>query len=349
MHVSRCVYTALVTTLRPKPIAAKLLIEIYSYAIQQSRSQRVSLKLSVAAIVKNEADSLLEWIAYHHVIGVHNFLIADNDSSDGTSEILDALADHGLVQRLRYPTPESGNVQMPAYTALLAHARSNCDVIAFIDADEYLLPMDGETSLLPLLEQLFSNPDVSALGLNWANFGSSGALFAEDGFVIDRFTKRAKPSFGVHYHIKTLARPERVKGFANPHFVHLSSGRYIDATGADITPHHKHGKGLSSNIIWTGARINHYATKSLEEFLIGKSRRGSATKKARVKHKKYFTSHDRNEEECLLAKQFSPLMRAEYERLTKLIEAKLGQLEEKSQSTSRWRALTQRFLNKSTG
>lgn len=307
----------------------------------------MSLKLSIAAIVKNEADSLLEWIAYHRVIGVQHFFIADNDSNDGSSEILGALAEHGLVQRLRFPTPESGNAQMPAYASLLVRARGNCDLVAFIDADEYILPMDGSTSVIPLLEQLFSNPDVSALGLNWANFGSGGALFAEDGLVIDRFTKRAKPSFGVHYHIKTLARPERVTGFANPHFLHLSCGRYIDATGSDITPHPKHGKGLSSNIVWTGARINHYATKSLEEFLIGKSRRGSATKKARVKHKKYFMSHDRNEDECLLAKQLSPTVQAEYERLRKLIEAQLNQPAGKLGSAFRWKALTQRLLQKS--
>jgi len=303
----------------------------------------VSLKLSIAAIVKNEADSLLEWIAYHRVIGVHSFFIADNESNDGTTEILEALAEHGLAQRLRFPTPKSGNAQMPAYAALLARLRGECDVVAFIDADEYLLPMDETTSLLPLLEDLFSDLNVSALGLNWANFGSSGALFAEDGLVIDRFKKRAKQSFGVHYHIKTLARPEKITGFANPHFIHLSSGRYIDATGSDIEPHPKHGKGLSSEIIWTGARINHYATKSLEEFLLGKYRRGSATKKLRVKHKKYFSSHDRNEEDCILATQLSPLVQAELERLRGLIEPRLNLAAEKQ--SFRWKTLRRRVFS----
>ncbi|CAM4095761.1 glycosyltransferase family 2 protein [Bordetella tumulicola] len=306
------------------------------------------MKLSIAAIVKNEADSLLEWIAFHRVIGVQSFFIADNDSSDGTSEILEALAEHGIVHRMRFPTPEAGNAQMPAYAALLAYACGKCDVLAFIDADEYLLPMDGSTSLLPLIDQLFVSPDVSAVGLNWANFGSGGALFAEDGLVIERFTKRAKQSFGVNFHIKTMLRPERGVKFANPHFVYLSEGRYVDATGADITPHPKHGKGLSSEIVWSGARINHYATKSLEEFFVGKSRRGSATKKARVKHKKYFLSHDRNEEECFIAKQLSQAVLAEHEKLRELIEATLSQPEKKSTATSRWYALTQRFRQKNT-
>ncbi|OZI56386.1 glycosyltransferase family 2 protein [Bordetella genomosp. 4] len=304
------------------------------------------MKLSVAAIVKNEADSLVEWIAYHRVVGVEFFFIADNESNDGTSEILEALAAHRLVQYLRFPTPKNGNAQIPAYAALLARARDQCDVVAFIDADEYLLPMDGSTSLIPLLERLFRNTNISAVGLNWANFGSGGALFAEEGMVIDRFTKRAKHDFGVHYHIKTLARPDRVVGFANPHFALLSNGRYVDATGIDIVPHPKHGKGLSSNIIWSGARINHYATKSLEEFLIGKSRRGSATKKTRIKHKKYFTSHDRNEEEDLIATQFSAAVKAEYERLTKLIETTFDRVGGPLQTPSRWRTLAQSLLQK---
>ena len=310
----------------------------------------MSLNLCVAAIVKDEADSLLEWIAYHRVMGVQRFFIADNESTDGTTEILEALAQHGIVHRMPFTTPTegTGNVQMPAYAALLSQLRGQCDIAAFIDADEYLLPMDGATSMMPLLERLFADPEISALGLNWAIFGSGGALFAEDGFVIERFTKHAKQSFGVHYHIKSLVRPERIDHFVNPHFVKLSSGRYVTATGADYVPHPKHGRGLSDQIVWTGARINHYATKSLEEFLVGKSRRGSATKKARVKHKKYFTSHDKNDEECLVAKQFIPALQAEYDRLEQLLKATTTIQNESTPNPppSRWKALTQRLLQK---
>lgn len=307
------------------------------------KSQRVSLKLGVAAVVKNEAESLLEWIAYHRVIGVENFFIADNDSTDGTGEILEALAEHRLLKCYRFPTPGNGNVQMAAYSMLQRQAIGDCDVVAFIDADEYLLPMDGGTSIIPLIENIFSDSEISALGLNWANFGSGGALFSEDGLIIERFTKHAKLNFGVHHHIKTLVRPEKIESFANPHYIHLTSGRYVHTTGVDIIPHPKHGKGLSSDIVWNEARINHYATKSLEEFLTGKSSRGSATKKARVKHKKYFTSHDKNDEECLLAKQLTSIVLAEHHRLTTLIDARLKNGMDKP---SRWKSLARCLLKK---
>src|SRR5690606_38053373 len=70
-------------------------------------------------------------------------------------------------------------------------------------------------------------------------------------------------------------------------------------------------------------RINHYATKSLEEFLVGKSRRGSASKEGRIKHKRYFLSHDRNDEECPMARRFSAATLTEVERLSTLIAPQL--------------------------
>jgi glycosyltransferase involved in cell wall biosynthesis len=273
------------------------------------------VKLSVAAIVKDEADTLLEWIAFHRVIGVDGFFIADNESTDGTRELLHKLARLSIVDILPFKTPDDGNAQIPAYSALLQRARGKCEILAFIDADEYIMPTDGKLSILPFIEHHFSDQDVSAVALNWANFGSSGELFASEGLVIDRFFRRAKLEFGVHHHIKSLVRPDRVSGWLNPHLAILDGGRYVHASGKDIEHHPKHGRGLTLEIDWEGARVNHYATKSLEEFLIGKSRRGSASKKSRIKHKSYFQRHDRNDESCLIARQFVPAVLQEIKRL----------------------------------
>ncbi|WP_196787378.1 glycosyltransferase family 92 protein [Burkholderia pseudomultivorans] len=277
------------------------------------------LTLGLAGIVKNEIEGILEWIAYHRVLGVSKFFIADNESTDGTREFLSALNAHGLVDVIDVPTLPNGKPQLPAYASLLNLARGKCDVLAFIDADEFLLPTDGDATILPLIENIFKNPDISALALNWANFGSSGELFASDGLVIDRFTRRAKQTFNVHYHYKTLVRPECGVDFFNPHHVNLKRGRYVTAVGDDLVYHERHGAGLTNSVLWEAARVNHYATKSLEEFLLGKSQRGSASKEGRVKHKQYFVGHDRNDEECLLAKRFSKATQAEMNRLSALV------------------------------
>lgn len=44
------------------------------------------LNLYIAAIIKDEYSGLLEWIAYHRVLGVTGFMIADNGSRDGSTE-----------------------------------------------------------------------------------------------------------------------------------------------------------------------------------------------------------------------------------------------------------------------
>lgn len=278
------------------------------------------MRLAVAAIVKNECDGLLEWIAFHRVVGVSHFVIADNGSDDGTRAVLAALARLGEATLLDFPTIGAEKPQLPAYAAILRKCPRDIDLLAFIDADEFMLPMDGAETLLPLMEQVFAGDDVSALALNWAIFGSGGQLFAEQGLVIERFTHRARQSFGVNHHYKSVVRPQCVAGFENPHQVNLLRGRYVDASGRDLRDHPKHGGGLSAEVVWSGARVNHYAVKSLEEFVVGKSRKGSATQHGRVKHKAYFIGHDRNDEQCEIASALAPRVKEEMARLEARIE-----------------------------
>ena len=277
------------------------------------------LKIGIAAIFKNEYEFVLEWLAFHRVVGFDHFIIADNGSDDGTHELLTILSKLGLVTVLDFPTIGEQKPQLSAYSRMLSLRPSNIDALAFIDADEFILPMDGSDSILPLMERLFSPKDVSAVALNWSTFGSSGHLFAEKGLVIERFTKNAAQLFGVNHHYKSIVRPDRVERFVNPHHARLWWGRYVDTRGLDVAPHPKFGKGLSSEVVWNGARINHYAVKSLEEFVLGKSRKGSATKEGRIKHKAYFDLHNRNEEPCDLAKEFLPRVKQDMALLQDMI------------------------------
>lgn len=205
------------------------------------------------------------------------------------------MAQVGLVNVINFENPHEERPQLPAYTYMLKVCPSDVDLLAFIDADEFIFPMDGTESIRPLCEDIFSNPGVSALALNWATFGSSGHVFVKPGLVIDKFTKMAEMNFGVNNHYKSIVRPRSVDFFENPHHAKLNSGRYVDSNGNDVVCHERHGHGLSRTVVWTRARINHYAVKSLEEFIVGKSRKGSASRASRVKHADYFYRHDKND------------------------------------------------------
>ena len=278
------------------------------------------MKLFIAAIVKNELNALLEWIAYHRVLGVNGFIIADNGSNDGTRELLGSLAKLGIVTIIDYPTVGAQKPQLPAYEKILRTCPRDVDLLAFIDADEFLLPLEQE-QLIPTLQGWFADDSVSAVALNWSNFGSNGETFAAEGLVIERFTKRAPQTFNVNHNFKSIVRPARTERFFNPHYANLRYGRYIDVQGNDLVLHPKHGNGVSAEVIWNGVRVNHYAVKSLEEFLLGKHLRGSAATVNRVKHKAYFKAHDRNDETCLLAAALAPRVKAEMAALGERLEA----------------------------
>lgn len=274
------------------------------------------MKLAIAAIVKNEADSLVEWLAFHLSVGASHFLIADNESSDGTYELLEPLASSGLVTLVSVTTGDEPP-QLAAYQKLLNQCPNDVDLVAFIDADEYLLP-DHETgrasgkvsSLLPWLEKRFASSKVGALALNWACFGSNSAKFRDEGLVIERFTKRAKQAFGPNHHFKSVVRPTWVERFANPHYAYLKRGEYVNALGQPVVS--RIGKdnqpriGLSEQVVWEGAHINHYLVKSVEEFVLGKAKRGSAATPNYTKQREYFLRHDRNDTECLMAAEWAP-------------------------------------------
>lgn len=279
------------------------------------------MKLYIAAIIKDEYESLLEWIAFHRAIGVDGFIIADNGSRDGSRELLEGLANIGILTVLDHPTVGQQKPQLPAYSKMLHLCPRDVDFLAFIDADEFLLPISQEQSLNDFVKSRFSDESVSALALNWANFGSNGELFAEEGLVTERFTRRAPQPFNVHRNFKSIVRPSRVQRFHNPHYAELRYGRYVDAQGNDLVLHAKHGHGVSEDVIWSGVRVNHYAVKSLEEFLLGKHLRGSAATVNRVKHKAYFKAHDRNDETCLLAAALAPRVKAEMAALGERLAA----------------------------
>ncbi|WP_429025199.1 glycosyltransferase family 2 protein [Aeromonas media] len=278
------------------------------------------MKLFIAAIVKNELNSLLEWIAYHRVLGVHGFIIADNGSNDGTRELLGDLSKLGILTVLDHPTIGAQKPQLPAYERILRICPCDVDLLAFIDADEFLLPLEQE-QLIPTLQGWFADDSVSAVALNWSNFGSNGETFANEGLVIERFTKRAPQTFNVNHNFKSIVRPARTERFFNPHYANLRYGRYIDVQGHDLVLHPQHGYGVSAEVIWNGVRVNHYAVKSLEEFLLGKHLRGSAATVNRVKHKAYFKAHDRNDETCLLAAALAPRVKAEMAALGERLAA----------------------------
>ena len=63
------------------------------------------MKITAVTTQKNEGAFLLEWIAYHKIIGLTDIVILSNDCEDGSDEMLDHLSKSGEIIHLRNDGP----------------------------------------------------------------------------------------------------------------------------------------------------------------------------------------------------------------------------------------------------
>ena len=244
--------------------------------------------LAVCAIAKNEARYLLEWIAYHRVMGVDHFLVFDNDSDDGTSEMLDRLAERGFVERVPWPTEPGTAPQLSAYEEGVRRLRGRAKWIAFIDLDEFLNPRaDADVASV-----LADYEGAGGLVVPWRIFGSSGEAAWRDDLVIRRFVRRAEDGHVLNALVKTIARTDCIAR-VGVHTPVLSQGQLVDefltVAGAASTPD-THTVPNARRLV-----INHYFGKSWEEWVVKRTRGRADVNRAR--NDEDFTGHDRNEVE----------------------------------------------------
>lgn len=245
------------------------------------RNKQSAHYLSVCAIVKNEGPYFTEWIEWHRAQGVDKFYLYDNESTDDTREILKPYTDSGLVE---YHFIAGRKKQTEAYDDCLARHRYDSRWIAFIDLDEFIVPVTHRT----IPEFLKEYEKFSAVEINWLCYGSGGAKAHTPGTVMERFRKHAYPTAELNRHIKSIVNPRLALNFISSHHPTLLSGYAVDANGCKTKQYFFKRTPLHDKI-----RINHYAVKSYAEFLQKRSRGRGMSLDTRALD--YFEKFDRNE------------------------------------------------------
>ena len=270
-------------------------------------------KIAIGAIFKNEFDYIIEWFAWHRLSGFKFFYVADNDSTDGTRELLEAISAVDDSINILYQPTVAKNAQIRAYNTILNICQPDIETILFIDADEFLVHdsyQNGEE--YRYLESLLLGSNVGAIGINWRVYGSSGLLNYDSKPVTERFTLHsADYQKSNNCHIKAASKVRLVEG-VTAHFAFQNSkykmygvdgqelSNFINDTGDQIIRTDK-VTGITENILASPLRINHYVIKSKEEFIKKKSMRGCALNGPESsKNISYFDGHDFSDEETIL-------------------------------------------------
>ena len=110
---------------------------------QATTEPRIMDKIAICAIFKDEAPYLLEWIAFHRMIGVDLFVLYDNGSSDGGPDLIRRSSFARNVTLIEWSDRPG---QIPAYQHFhepITLATSTW--AAFIDLDEFIMPVTGSS------------------------------------------------------------------------------------------------------------------------------------------------------------------------------------------------------------
>lgn len=213
--------------------------------------------IALCGIVRNEIRSVVEWLAHYKALGFTDFVIYDNESTDGTGEVLQALDDAGEILRLDWPHTVGARPQRLAYEHMRVH--STVDWIGYFDADEFLL-LRQDASIADFLARF--GDDVTAVAINWVVFNSGGQERYRAAPVMERFTESLRRRDAYNRSMKSIGRRERLSG-TGIHRVEVAEGRYVTPSGRDA----EFSTGQIMRSIDTEvAVLHHYMVKSLEEF-----------------------------------------------------------------------------------
>lgn len=211
-------------------------------------------RLAICAIFKNEGPYILEWIAFHKCIGFDHFFLYDNDSEDNGVELIKESTFSNIVTIINWPERPGQKLAYRHFIQNFAHA---IDWVAFIDLDEFILPLKNKS----IRELLPRYKEFSAVLINWRNFGPNDFEFRANGLVIENYLRRLADGFQVNLHIKTLAKAKDLLDIGpNPHTFEVK-GDCCDPLGRKIEMQAIQPSGCFEDIV-----INHYFTKSREDW-----------------------------------------------------------------------------------
>jgi hypothetical protein len=207
--------------------------------------------LSAFLMVKDENRYLREWVAFHRTQGFTKFFIYDNGSSIPVSSTLSKEVAEGLVNVTTWNDTQTGR-----HVRAMNHCLNRNDLdstwLSLIDTDEFIYGVNSK-----FIDVLRANEDVDAVKVKWKGFGANGHDKIPHGLVIEEYQMCG--DFEDLPGGKSTVKVGKIKAMRDPH-----------------NPKNNPSKRLLNS----GAWINHYVTRSREDWM-GKCKRGGGNGRPR--------------------------------------------------------------------
>ena len=246
-------------------------LTLNGYARAATRPRRMACILATA---RNEGAYLIEWIAYHRAIGFDHIFLYTNDNTDGSDDLLQLLADAGIISWFRNQVQSDTLPQHRAYGHALSVMPDILDYrwTMIADIDEFAGFDTSAFESMPDYILWQEQRRAEAIALSWKLYVAAPGDIWRDRPSIERFTLREA---ALDTHVKMMFRTN-LSWNANPHHPEPRLGAsliYRSECGEPyvqkVTP--AQSAAPSAKCAW----MSHYAFRSAPEMLM-KLARGRA-------------------------------------------------------------------------
>jgi hypothetical protein len=245
--------------------------------------------------MRNDGIYLLDFVSYHLSIGFEHIFIYTNDNTDGSGELLRALAAHGVITVIDNSIGQALSPQQKYHAHGLMLLPQSLDYrwTALIDSDEFIAFDTGMFRNIIDFITWQEARTVDAIALCWLLHGAGPGEAWRDESTLVRFPLRER---AVNPHVKSLVRTSRF-WHAHPHFPHSPMGRpFVFRTESGRIHHVQHATARlaafaetpSADFAW----VAHYIFRSAGEAVMKLSRgradqaggAGAARQQANLEH-----------------------------------------------------------------
>lgn len=257
--------------------------------------------------MRNEAPFILEWVAYHRMIGINDPIVFSNACTDGTDLMLERLDEMGLIRHLPNPTTMTGGhmhiVAALRYLNFGSRLRRSDWVISF-DVDEFVNVKVGQGRMEDLFDAV---PDANLISLSQQNFGHSGEWDYRDDLQIATFDHGWDKASSYTRNLNRRGTKTLTHQSSDP----VSWGNHspvFDASKLEkLSPVNGSGQDISEldmtqtikalpapHYGFDLVQLNHYALRSVDSYLL-KVARGSSAHPDRPYQLGYWRKYDHND------------------------------------------------------
>lgn len=233
--------------------------------------------IAIMSIFKNEHDYMKEWIDHHLSQGIEHIFLYCNDpnksnypylyNSEYNSEYNSKIT---VIDWVDKQNNGVNTIQKQAYYDCVQKYSNDCQFLLMLDLDEFLKPINNFKTIKEYIYSLKSNwNNIKAFKIQRYNFGSSGHKTKPKGNVVSSYKYREK----ICSSYKTMANCDYIdkksRFFGVHDFIFLrKKGKIYNNYFGYFEENNYIPNGCKENTInEISMVINHYYTKSYEEYL----------------------------------------------------------------------------------